>query len=153
MPQPPGTFLRQQVRNKIQFEAERSRREVAVASACTREQQLARLRSVLAQLDERELDDRRRKLAALVDQLSKGQGTTREDKTRKAVSDCIGQVREILEKMDQNATQLQRLLQTPVEPILRMPAAPATGGAELALVIMLLRLFEILVRVRWSSRR
>lgn len=153
MPQPSGTFLRQQARDKISFEAGRSRRVVALASARTREQQLARLRGVLAQMDERELEGRRRELAALVDRLGKGEGTTREDKVRKAVSECIGQVREILEKMDESATQLQRLLQTPVEPIVRMPAAHATGGAELALVIMLLRLFEILVRVRWPSRR
>lgn len=148
MPQPGNTYLRVQARTKTSQQAADGKR----LATSSRQASHGAFQRVLEQVAARDLDRWHRDMAALVDAVSKDEGLAKEDKIRKKVSEIIGQVADILEKSDQSTTQLQRLLQTPVEPVLRTPVSPAAGGLDLATMIVVLHILQALVRMRLRSR-
>jgi hypothetical protein len=143
-----GTYLRVQGQTKTRLEAADGKR----FANSSRQAGLDGFHRVLDRVAEKDLDRWHREMAVLVHDISKDEGLTKEDKVRKKASEIIDKVCEILEKSHESATQLQRLLQTPVEPILRIPVSPAAGGIDLAVLIAVLHVLQALVRIRLRPR-
>lgn len=143
MPKPQGTYLRIQQAERARYDADEARQTVATS----RSQDLDEFFEALDRVPDRDLDQWHRSMAALVDRLKKGKPSSKEDEDREIVSKAIGEVRKVVEKVE-DLRQLEGRLNVPLQPVLRAPTGPAAGGLELALVIALCQVFEVLVRLR-----
>ena len=147
MPKPQATYLLQQRRDKISHHAKHGKAAVSVAER----RELAGFYEELDRVAEQDLDAWHRSMASLVNDIKNGEPSSENEKVRKRVSDVLGEVRTVLEKV-QDYKQLEGRLQLPVEPIMRAPVNLGAGSALLPLAIALCQTLEILVRIRRRRR-
>ena len=143
MPKPQGTYLRIQQNERSRHDANQARQTVATS----RSRDLDEFFRALDRASERDLDRWYRSISALVDKLKSGKPQSKEDKDRETISEAIGEIRKVFEKV-QDIRQLEGRLSVPLQPVLRAPEQPVGGGLEIALVIAVCQVFEVLVRLR-----
>lgn len=148
MPKPHGTYLRISAQDKVRHVA----RQAKATTAVGRRSRLAGFYEAVARASERDFDDWYRWMSSLVDDLKKGEPTAQSDKTRKKVSEVVGEVRSILEKAE-DYRQLEGRLQLPVYPVLRAPPNFAASGLDLGLMIAVCQILECIVRIRRRGDR
>jgi predicted DNA-binding protein (UPF0251 family) len=143
MPKPQGTFLRVQDQEKTRLKAVEAKRAVGLS----RQQGLSEFYEALNRMAERDLDSLYRSMASLASDIAKNEPLSQEDKVRKKVSEVLVEVRKVIEKA-KDYKQLEGRLQVPVHSVVRAPLNLDSGGAELALVVALCQVLEVLVRIR-----
>jgi uncharacterized protein (UPF0335 family) len=143
MPKPHGTFIASRIRDRI-----RSRAPVVKQQASVRRSaQNQAFRDAVHARSVEEFDEWHRNMVALVDRLKRGEPLDRDERIREQISEVLGQVREILEEA-QELKSLQVKMRTPLEPVLRRPSEASGAGFDLAVIIALVRILEVLVRIR-----
>jgi hypothetical protein len=143
MPKPQGTFLRVQGQEKTRLEAVEAKKAVGLS----RQQDLGAFHEALNRVAEHDLDSWYRSMASLASDIAKNEPLSQDEKVRKKVSEVLGEVRKVIEKA-KNYKQLEGRLQVPVHSVVRAPLGLGSGGAELALVVALCQVLEVLVRIR-----
>ena len=147
MNKPQGTYLQVKAQDRTKAAATSAKATVAVSKAAQETDFYAALDKVAAS----QLEGWHKSMAALRDAIRKNEALSKEDKTRKAVSAVIGEVRKVLVKVKDVKT-LEASLQRPATAVLRAPSSLGTAGAELMLVIALCQVLEVLVRLRKGKR-
>jgi hypothetical protein len=148
MPKPQGTYIQIRRAGRASHAADESRKTTAVA----RQDRLRTFHEALARASERQLDADARFMAALVDDLKKGEPTAKSDKTRKKVAEVLESLRGMLERAE-DYKQLEGRLQAPVYPVMAAPADLGVEGAGLALAIAICQILEALVRIRKAGKK
>ncbi len=143
MPKPHGTYLRVQRQERTRLAALEAKKTVSVS----RQQDLTEFYKALDKVAEDDLDGWHRSMSALAVEISKNGALSKEDKIRKKVSKVLGEVRKLLEKF-QNYKQLEGTMRVPVDSVMRPPLDLGPVGAELALVVALVKVLEFLVLIR-----
>ncbi|WP_322059487.1 hypothetical protein [Paraburkholderia sp. J63] len=147
MPKPQHIYIKARSKDAINLFAEQSKSIVATSNAAN----IQAFYDAISQLPEREIDEMQRLMASYVDALRKDEPFSKDDKTRKEVSEVYKATREWLEKV-QDYRQLEGRLQLPVYPVMRAPADVGTAGLTLALAIAVCQILEAAVRMRKIRR-
>lgn len=148
MPKPQGTFLRSQANAKSAATADKDKKAVATSKEKERE----KFYELLDRISESRLKTWQRDMTKLLSAIKKSEPISKEDKVRRAVSDVIGEVRKILTNVKDHRA-LEATLQRPAETVVRAPTNLGAGGAELALMIALCQVLEILVKIRGNKSK
>jgi hypothetical protein len=143
MPKPQGTYLRTQAGPRTAAHAADAKKAVAASRADAE----ARFHAALAKTSESQLKAWHRAMTALVSAIKKSEPLSKDDKVRKAVAGVLGQVRKILTEAKDLKT-LEATLQQPATAVIQAPRDLGPAGAELALVIAIVKVLEVLVRLR-----
>ena len=146
MPKPQGTYLRIQSRDKTAFVAAESKKNLSLS----KQQDLSELEAALNQVAERDLNSWYRSMSALVDDIKNNEMLSKDEKVRNGVSKVAGEVRKFFENV-KDLKQVEGRLQVPVYPVMRAPPELGAAGAELAFVIALCQVLEVLVRLKRKS--
>ena len=144
MPKPPGTYRRVRQMDAIRARARTSRAVVATA----RSEALLAFSRAVDRVSVDELESWHRFVVDLRGRIERGETMSADDRERRIVSEVIGEVRAMLEKV-QDYRQVESVLQAPVRPVIR---APSTGTTALPTIIALCAVLEALVRVVRSRR-
>ena len=140
MSKPQATYLRSRTQDRTNFQAVRTKKHVALSNQRD-------LRAFYARLDRRseeELDDWHRSMAALADNVSRGEILSKSEKTKKRLADVFGAIRSDLEDV-KDYRQLHASLQAPARLVI---TTPVTGVDMLALAIALTKLAEGFLKLR-----
>jgi hypothetical protein len=148
MPKPQGTYIRIKADEKIASQAVEAKKAVATSADKDR----ARFLDLLDKTSGADLSAWHKAMGALAAAIKKNEPLAKEDKVRKAVSDVLGEVRKLLTEV-KDFKALDSALQQPATAVIRAPQNLGMAGAELALVIALVKVLEILVRIRTSARK
>lgn len=147
MAKPQATYLRDRSRDKIHFEAPRSRSRVAIRNASIED-----FYNALCIVTWKDVATWRRTIAALADDLQHNRPLSKSSEKAEAISKFIGDLREHLEKIEARSHfQAQILVHT--ETLLRAPRPLAPADLTLPMVIAALHIFEVLVRRHFRGAR
>ncbi len=143
MPKPHGTYVRIQHQEKTRQKAEESKRTVNLS----RNRDLAEFHKALRRVAIRDLNSWYKDMKALATDIKKNRVISKDDKVRKRVSEVLGEVRKVLEKV-KDYKQLEGQLEAPARLVIKPPVTVGLAGVELGLIIALTQVLEILVRLR-----
>ena len=142
MAKPKGTYLKIQGQSKIIHNAQKDR--IIIGSAQGRD--VTEFYNSLKRVAVEDLESWHRNMAAISNKMKNDGLMSKDDKTRKYVSGILEQIRELLENV-QHYNLLEARLQIPAKTIMKVPSNIGPGGINLAIVIALFQILEVLVRV------
>lgn len=148
MSKPQGTYLKIQSTQRIAGAAADAKTVVA----SSRDKERAQFFRALDRMEKTRLSRWHREMNGLAEAIRKSQPLSNDDKTRKAVSDVLGEVRKLLVQV-KDYQALESTLQRPATAVMRAPRDLGLAGAELTLVIALVQVLAIFVRMRGDKTR
>lgn len=148
MAKPQGSYLKIKSADKVKAQATDAKQTVATAKA----DEEAKFHQALDRLSESRLGAWHRSMNDYLRKIRKDGAMAKDDKVRKAVAEVLGEVKELLVKA-KDLKALDASLKRPADDVLRAPSGLGTGGAELALVIALVQVLQVLVQLRKGRRR
>jgi hypothetical protein len=148
MPKPQGTYLRIKADEKNASNAANTKKTVASSA----DQGLTRFLANLDKTSGSQLSAWHKEMGALASAIKKSEPLAKEDKVRKAVSEVLGEVQKLLTQV-KDFKALDSALQLPATAVIRAPQNLGSAGAELALVIAIVKVLEVLVRLRTATRK
>lgn len=148
MSKPQGTYLKIQSTQRIAGASADAKTVVA----SSRDKERAQFFRALDRMEKTRLSRWHREMNGLAEAIRKSQPLSKDDKTRKAVSDVLGEVRKLLVQV-KDYQALESTLQRPATAVMRAPRDLGLAGAELTLVIALVQVLAIFVRLRGDKTR
>lgn len=143
MTKPQGTYLKIQATQRSAGAAA----DAKTAVASSRDKERAKFFQLLGRMEQSRLSRWHREMKVLAEAIRKNRPLSKDDKTRKAVSDVLGEVLRLLVQV-KDYRALESTLQLPATAVMRAPRDLGLAGAELTLVIALVQVLAIFVRLR-----